>query len=296
MRSHDGRTSSVLIACAALAGCNAVTPPARTNATPEAGVTPDAGDPDAFPATDSGHRYDKAILSFVAARAYHDLPSLDVKDDSKFEVFLLPSIHPSEVDGIRVFGPDGFTFDFMNVPFETTANGYLQNEREPTLWYQALRASTLDDGRYTARVTFTNGERQEYSRELVSGGTLLDFYLAHRQEMHFQPDGGASPAASTVLTWSTFHDLGGPDAYYNAWISPGTTESVSPDGLRGDNVLISGFVDPSAGLNVGASEQGTAADPLPLGPVTWQVEILDSNELDGINQIIFPAGRHFMAE
>ena len=269
----------------------------RGDAQPEAPDVPaDAGFADAPHTRDAGHHYDNAIVSFVAAQVYNDLPSLDTKESSKFEVFLLQSIKPPEVTGIRVFGPDGFTFDFMNVPFETTLNGYLQNEREPTLWYQALRADTLDGGRYTARVTFADGERQEYSRVLSSEGNILDFYVAHRDEMQFTPDGGPSSATSTVLGWTTFHDLGGPDAYYNAWISSGTTESITPTDLRGDTALISGFIDPTAGLNTKSFQPGSESDPLPIGPLTWQVEILDSNKLDAINQIIFPAGRHFTAE
>jgi hypothetical protein len=293
--------SRVVLVCAVLAGCGAAhstTSPVRSHG--EADSAPqraDAGrDSDgAATAQDAGHRYDNSILSFVAARAYHDFPSLDVKSDSKFEVFLLPTIRPSDVQGLRVLGPDGFVFDFINEPFASTLNGYLQNDREPTLWYQAIRITTLDEGRYTARVTFVNGERHEYSRDLVSNDAMLDFYLEHGSEMKYEPREGMSPADGTTLTWSTLHDLGGPDAYYNAWISSEVGEGVSTQDLRGDNIFLGAFSDPNAGLNAGSSRLGSPDDPLPLGPKTWQPEITDSNHLDGINQIIFPPGQHFVA-
>jgi hypothetical protein len=243
-----------------------------------------------------GHKYDNAILSFVAARAYHDFPSLDVKSDSKFEAFLLPTIQPSEIESIQVSGPEGFTFDIMNAPFADNLNGYLLNDRLPTLWYQAIRASTLADGRYTLRITFKTGERQEYSRVLASNDALVSFYLAHKDDLQFQPNAGASAATDTLLTWSTLRELGGPDAYYNAWISSGTAEAIGEENLRGDNIFFAALLDRNAGLNVSSSRLSSAIDPLPLGPVTWQVEIVDSNQLDGINQIIFPPGHHFIAQ
>jgi hypothetical protein len=244
----------------------------------------------------SPQAYAGAIMSFVASNAYHDIPSLPVKEDSKFEVFLLPTITPQELAQISVDGPNGFSFAIENQPFGDTLNGYILDEREPTLWYQAIRASTLDDGHYTLRVTFTDGETQTYERDLVSNRGLVQFYLEHADALQFLPSSGTSSASDTVLHWSTLRDLGGPDAYYNAWISSGTADGIGEDDLRGDNIFLSALLDPNAGLNADNSAIGTWLDPLPVGPLTWQVEILDSNQLDGVNQIIFPRGRNFSAE
>jgi hypothetical protein len=256
---------------------------------------PTAATVEAIEATNT-HVYNGAILGFVASNAYHDFPSLAVKEDSKFEVFLLPTITPAEVAAIDIEGPDRFSFALENEPFGDALNGYIVDDREPTLWYQAIRTQTLSDGRYTLRVTFTNGETQTYARDLVSNHALVQFYLDHAAELQFQPSSGNSSASDTVLQWSTLHDVGGPDAYYNAWISTGTSEAIGADQLRGDNIFVAALLDPNAGLNVNNSALGNWLDPLPVGPLTWQVEILDSNQLDGVNQIIFPPGRNFSAQ
>jgi hypothetical protein len=240
--------------------------------------------------------YAGAILSFVASNAYHDFPSLDVKEDSKFEMFLLPTITPEEISTIQVEGPDGFAFAIENKRFADTLNGYIVDEREPTLWYQAIRTTPLATGHYTLRVTFTNGEQQEYARDFQPNLALLQFYLEHRDDLQFLPSGGTTPASDTNLYWSTLRDLGGPDAYYNAWLSTGTAEAIGEDQLRGDNIFLAAWFDPNAGLNANSSAIGTWLDPVPAGPLTWQVEILDANQLDGVNQIIFPRGRNFSAQ
>lgn len=240
--------------------------------------------------------YAGAILSFVASNAYHDFPSLDVKEDSKFEAFLLPTITPDEIAAIAVDGPDGFAFAIDNKPFADTLNGYIVDEREPTLWYQAIRTAPLATGHYTLRVTFTNGEQQEYARDFAPNPALLQFYLEHQGDLQFLPSGGTTTASDTTLHWSTLHDLGGPDAYYNAWLSTGTAEAIGADQLRGDNIFVAAWLDPNACLNANSSAIGTWLDPVPVGPLTWQVEILDSNQLDGVNQIIFPRGRNFSAQ
>jgi hypothetical protein len=247
--------------------------------------------------TDSAvaHRYDTSIFSFLAANVYHDFPSLDVKEGSKFEIFMNRSIDPTQIDSLRVFGPNGFVFDFINQPFADTGNGYLSNDREPVLWYQALRLGTLEGGRYVLEVTFKDGAKGVHSRELVSNFAQRDFYLSHKDQMTYRPNDGTSPANGTDLKWSTLHDLGGPDAYYIGWISSGTAEAIDGNTARGDNIFIAALSDPQAGLNIGSSVQGTTADPLPAGPQTWQVEILDSNELDHINMIVFTPGQHFVA-
>jgi hypothetical protein len=227
---------------------------------------------------------------------YHDFPSLDVKQDSKFEIFMDRSINPAEIDTLRVFGPNGFVFDFINQPFAGTINGYLSNDREPVLWYQAFRPGTLEDGRYMLEVVFKDGGRGAHSRELVSNFALRDFYLSHRDQMSYRPNGGTSPADGTSLNWSTLHDLGGPDAYYIGWVSSGTGEAVDGNTVRGENIFLDALTDPNAGLNTKSSQQGSASDPLTTGPQTWQVEILDSNLLDQINMIVFTPGQHFDAK
>jgi hypothetical protein len=114
--------------------------------------------------------------------------------------------------------------------------------------------------------------------------------------MTFSPKDGEAPADACVLSWSTLRDLGGPDAYYNAWISSGDTEAITEADLRGDNVFIGALLDPNFGRNAGSSQLGSFLDPLPTGPQTWQIEILDANQLDHIDQIIFPPGQHFVAQ
>ena len=114
--------------------------------------------------------------------------------------------------------------------------------------------------------------------------------------MEYSPSGGTSPADDTVLRWSTLRDLGGPDAYYNVWISPGTAEFIAPEEARGDTIFDDAGRDPDAGLNHGSSRQGSPEEPLVPGPQTWQPEILDANVLENINMIIFPPGQHFVAE
>jgi hypothetical protein len=253
-------------------------------------AAPAVADPFALP------RYAGAIMSFVASNAYHDYPSIEQKEDSKFEAFLLPTITPEEINQITVTGPDGFTFDIENKPFTNDLNGYLFNEREPTLWYQAIRATKLSDGQYTLRVAFMNGEQQEYSRVLRANDAMLAFYFEHKHEMQLRPSSGSVRADDVHLSWTTFRELGGPDAYYNAWISSGTGENIDEPNLRGDNVFLSALLDPNAGMNASSSQLSNAFDPMPAGPVTWQVEILDSNHLDGVNQIIFPAGTNLVVE
>ena len=282
----------------ALAGCTSDRGGARAKPLVDAGrdatlaATADVSAPELADAS-GAHHYDSSIYSFVACNVYHDFPSLDVKQDSKFEIFLDPAITPGQIESLRVFGPAGFTFEFMNAPFLEASNGYLYNDREPVLWYQAIRAGTLADGRYTLEVTFKDGFRGRHSRELASNFALRDYYLAHKSEMHYSPGSGVSPANDTTLSWSTFHDLGGPDAYYNVWISSGTAEAISGDTARGDNIFVAALLDSKAGLNAGMSQQGSATDPLPVGPQTWQVEILDANVLDGIDMIVFTSAVHF---
>jgi len=237
-----------------------------------------------------------SILSFVAANTYHDEASLAEKRNSKFEAFLWPTITPSQVKSVMVYGPDDFTFEIHNAPMAEDLNGYVQNPRLPALWYQAILPTELRGGAYTLCMTYTNGEQHSYSRVLVVNDALLRFYLEHRAELTFRPNRGTSSAADTVLTWSTLRELGGPDAYYNAWISSGTHESIGLLNLRGDNIFVAALLDPRAGLNVGKSRLGSVFDPLPVGPLTWQVEILDSNRLDGVNQIIFPPGQNLVAK
>jgi hypothetical protein len=247
---------------------------------------------DARSAPDSGI----PIFDFVASQAYHDFPSLAGSERAhKFEAFITDKIQPQQVASLRVAGPDGFVFEFQNVPFADSLNGYVHNDQVSALWYQAIALGFLKDGRYTLELTLTDGGHFEYSRELVSNTALLDFYLAHRSAMRYSPDSGNSPADDTVLHWTTFHDLGGPDAYYNVWISSGTAEFVATDSARGDMIFSDAEKDPKAGLNNGSSRQGSAKDPLPLGPQTWQPEIVDANVLEQVNIIIFPPGQHFVA-
>jgi len=255
----------------------------------------DAAPKDQYTPPDVG-TYDFAILSFVAAQVYHDFPALTQKSGSKFEVFLVPSVRPGQITQLRVSGPNDFVFDFSNEPFVNKANGYLINPGIPTLWYQAFREEPLEDGVYTVRVSFDNGEVEQFSRELRTNHALLDFYIAHAKEMVFSPSGGVSPANDTVLTWTTLHDLGGPDAVYIGWISSGTTDAITPNSARGDNVYLDALFNPRAGINVGSSRKGWAENPLPLGPQTWHPEITDSNRLDGVNITIFPPAQHFTAE
>lgn len=291
-------------ALAALAGCSddpARAVPAAQHQHPH---TKDAGSS----ATDSGHPHasdagaDAAvspIVDFVAAQAYHDFASvalLGLQRAHKFEAFLDPRLGPSQVASVRVLGPNDFAFEFANEPFDDALNGYIYNEGVLALWYQAIEFYPLEDGRYTLEVTLTDGRRGELSRELVTNTALVDFYLAHKDEMKYSPSEDSSPADDTVLHWTTFHDLGGPDAYYNAWISPGTDEYVAAGSLRGDTIFDDAMHDPKAGLNNGSSRQGSKDSPLPLGPMTWQPEILDANVLEEVNQIIFPPGQHFDAQ
>ncbi len=240
--------------------------------------------------------YDNSILSFVAANAYHDLPSLDEKRNSKFEAFLFPTITPEEIESLVVFGPDGFEFAFRNAPSDDIANGYILDERQPALWYHAVLAKPLADGRYTLQVRFKNGEEQQHSRVLATNDALVNFYLAHREEMQFHPQDGSVRGDAAVLEWSTLRELGGPDAYYNGWTSAGTEEGITGIDLRGDWIFLKALLDPAAGENVNMIQLGWLFDPLPRGPRTWQVEILDANVLDEINQIIFPPGHHFVVQ
>ena len=247
------------------------------------------------PAPAAANTYDTAILGFVAAHVYHDFPSLEVKRGSKFEVFMLPTVKPEQVRTLRVHGPGGFVFDFMNVPFRETANGYLENDRIPVLWYQAFRTASLEPGSYSVHVTFENGVEKQSGREVLPNQELIEFYLEHKHEMLYTPSGGVSPANDTLLTWTTLRDLGGPDAYYNAWISPGTAEAIDPETARGD-LIFGEFTNPSAGLNASSSRQGSADNPLPIGPQTWHPEITDSNRLDRVGVALFPPGQHFTAQ
>lgn len=261
-------------------------------------VAPFDAAPDTGEAQDSAlaHSHDGSIYAFVAANVYHDFPSLEMKEDSKFEIFMDRSVDPAQIDTLRVFGPNGFVFDFINEPFGDKPNGYLSNERQPVLWYQAIQLTTLEDGRYTLEVTFKDGGRGVHSRDLVSDFALRDFYLSHSNQMTYRPNDGTWPADGTTLNWSTLHDLGGPDAYYISWISSGTAEAIDGNTARGDSIFVDALSNPMAGFNAGTSLQGSAMDPLPPGPQTWQIEILDSNALDGINMIIFTPGQHFTAK
>jgi hypothetical protein len=265
----------------------------------DAGMAPsfDAA-PDALDTNDSAlaHSRDGSIYAFVAANVYHDFPSLDMKQDSKFEIFMDRNIDPAQIDTLRVFGPNGFVFDFINEPFGDKPNGYLSNERQPVLWYQAIQLTTLEDGRYTLQVDFKDGGRGVRARDLVSNFALRDFYLSHKGEMTYRPNDGTSSVDGTTLNWSTLHDLGGPDAYYISWISSGTGEAIDGNTARGDSIFVDALTNSKAGFNVGSSTQGSAMDPLPPGPQTWQIEILDSNLLDGINMIVFTPGQHFVAK
>jgi len=237
------------------------------------------------------------LFGIVAAQVYHDFPSLlGLGNAFKFEAFIDPRIEPGQVASLRVHGPDGFVFAFENRPFSDFFNGYVRNARVHALWYQAVGVGSLQDGRYTIELSLTTGEREERSRDLVSNFALRDFYLAHRDELEYRPSGGKSPAHDTVLRWTPLRELGGPDAYYNAWVSPGTSEYVAGETLRGDSIFSDAVGDPDAGLNRGSSRQGSPELPLPLGPQTWQPEILDANVLDDIDMIIFPPGQHFTAE
>ena len=246
--------------------------------------------------TNGRGRYLGSILSFVAANAYHDVPSFEEKRNSKVEAFLWPTIASSEVRSVMVYGPDDFAFEIRNAPLAEDLNGILENSRLPALWYHAILPIELRGGVYTLCITYTNGEQHSYSRVLVVNDAMVRFYLEHKAELAFQPNQGTSSAVDTVLTWSTLRDLGGPDAYYNAWISSGTDESIGVINLRGDNIFVGALLDPRAGLNARRSRLGSAFDPLPAGPLTWQVEILDANRLDAINQIIFPPAQNFVAK
>jgi hypothetical protein len=259
---------------------------------PSVDAAPDVVDLDSALA----HVHDGSIFAFTAANVYHDFPSLDMKQDSKFEIFMDPGIDPAQLDSLRVFGPHGFVFDFINEPFGNGPNGYLSNARQPVLWYQALQLTTLEAGRYTLVVTFKDGGRGVHARNLVSNFALRDFYLSHKDQMTYRPNDGTAPADGATLSWSTLHDLGGPDAYYISWISSGTAEAIDGNTARGDSIFVEALTNPQAGFNVGSSTQGSAMDPLPVGPQTWQVEIVDSNSLDGINMIVFTPGQHFVAE
>lgn len=240
--------------------------------------------------------YDNSILSFVAANAYHDLPSLAEKHNSKFEAFLLPWITPEEIDSLIVVGPDGFEFAFRNVPTDDQVNGFVPDERQPALWYHAILPKPLAAGRYTLQVTFSNGEQQQASRVLTPNDALVSFYLAHREQMQFRPHDMQVRGDAAVLEWTTFQELGGPDAYYNGWTSAGTDEGLTGLDLRGDSIFLQAVLDPAAGKNLNTVQLGTPFDPLASGPQTWEVEILDANVLDEIDQIIFPPGHHFVVQ
>lgn len=282
----------VLAAGLALCGCGSSS--ASTTSGGKLRAKRDAGSVDAALA----RQYDGAILGFVAAQAYQDFALFPGgHDNSKFEAFLLPTIDPSEIESLHVSGPDGFEFELDNTPYSAQdLNGYIMSDRVPLLWYQALRPSTLADGRYTLAISFTNGERQEASRVLTTDQTLLDSYLALRDAMWFEPDMGTSQPTDTILKWSTLSLLGGVDAYYDAWISSGSTDAIQNDNLRGDNIFIDAVLAPETGFNAASSRVGSTDDPLPLGPLTWQVEITDSNQLDQLNQIIFTPAQHFQAQ
>jgi hypothetical protein len=240
------------------------------------------------------------IATAVVAQTYHDFPILPVKQWCKFEVIFNVGperLEPEHVKSIHVAGPNGYSFDFANAPFTLAApNGYILNEPLNIFWYQAIFPGFLTDGEYTLTLTLTDGTTSSYSRTLRSNFALLDFYLAHTLEMKYEPSAGSFPADDTVLRWSTLRSLGGPDAYYNVWISPGTSFAIDPHTARGDTIFLDALVkDPKAGLNVGHSRKGSKKDPLPLGPQTWHPEIVDSNVLGEISMIIFPPAQHFEA-
>jgi hypothetical protein len=267
----------------------------------DAAIAPDPDDEDG--GTDGGAQQELQpfrIVTAVVALAYHDFPSLPVKRWSKFEVFFnrtIDTLQPAQVKSIHVDGPNRYTFDFANQTFSLLfPNGYIVNESQHFFWYQALLPGFLADGTYTITMTLVDGTTSSYSRTLHANLQLLDFYLGHAGNMGYSPNSDTSSSTDTVLRWSTFNKLGGPNAYYNVWISPGTSDAIDPATARGDTIFRDALKKPKAGLNRNHSRMGSAAWPLAKGPQTWQPEILDANVLNEINMIIFPPGQHFTAD
>jgi hypothetical protein len=237
------------------------------------------------------------LYTVLVAHVLHDFPSLPNKQWSKVEVFFegAAAVEPEDVERIFVTGPAGFGVEIANVPFVAPIiNGYVDNAALGGLWYQLLLPGYLAEGRYVVHVDWRDGRRETLARTLRTNTELLTFYETNKTRMTYEPT-GTSDADDTVLRWSTLADLGGPDAFYNAWLSPGTAESIDPNTAIGDTIFAQAAEAPNAGRNLDRFRASDMDRPLQRGPHTWQVEILDANVLADVNAIIFATGQLFDA-
>lgn len=242
-------------------------------------------------ATDSNGRL---INSFIVCNAYWDIygndavdkkdPRLDKTRMGKMAVFLNQlEVSPDEIQSIEVKGPNNYSFKINpNSQYERkNLNGYAPFR--PILYYQGFETNgPLENGTYTATISLKNGKSEKRSKTLKDTSQLLNKYkqLKHK----FTPEGEITTTQASLRKLDFDWNLVSGDAYYSFWLAKD---------IDGGNFLKDTIFHKNIFFKSGIKDSGLNEDSITAyatlkhdEPYIWFVEILDSNRLEEVNEVI----------
>jgi hypothetical protein len=205
---------------------------------------------------------------------------------SKFAVvFYGGGAESSFISDITVKGPSGFYFKINahNKYERKNPNGYISRETGQGVWYHALRQGVLEDeGIYTIRVRYKSGKVTAKSRMLKKNDELLKSYMKIKKR--FSPSGDLQPGSSLSnikLTWNILPET---DAYY----AVRAALDKSGHTFAGDAIFIDDpFFRPESSAHKNKSSSVINFELMRNTKYKWFCEILDADEIDKVNFVIF---------
>ena len=236
----------------------------------------------------------KLINSFIVCNAYWDIygdglaESKDTRLDKtrmgKMAVFLNRfEIDSTQIKSIQVEGPNNYSFEINSVTEydRKELNGYAPFR--PVLYYQGFDINgPLENGIYTVTINLKNGKSEQRSKTLKDTGELLNRYKQHQH--NFAPEGVVATSEKTLrkldFKWSTLSD----DAYYSFWLA----KDIEGGNFLKNTIFHKNIFFKSGLKDAGLNENNiTAYATLKRDqPYIWFVEILDSNRLEEVNEVI----------
>lgn len=236
----------------------------------------------------------KIINSFIVCNAYWDIygdDKVENKDNrldknrmGKMAVFLNRlEIEANQIKSIQVRGPNNYSFEInTNTEYDRKElNGYAPFR--PVLYYQGFDTNgPIVNGEYTVTVNLQNGKSEQRSKTLNDSGKLLKQYK--QLEHKFVPQGVVTLSEKTLRKLDFKWNILSNDAYYSFWLAKDKSGgNFIRDAIFHKNIFYkSGIKD--SGLN---EDHITAYATLKRDePYIWFVEILDSNRLEEVNEVI----------
>lgn len=244
----------------------------------------------------------RLINSFIVCNAYWDIYGDDTaeKKDSRLDktrmgkmaVFLNQmEVGPDDIQSIDVEGPNNYSFKINPYsPYERKKlNGYAPFR--PVLYYQGFETNgPLENGSYTVTINLKNGKSEKRSKTLKDTSHLLNRYkeLKHK----FTPEGEVTTTEDSLRKLDFNWNRVSGDAYYSFWLA----KDIDGGNFLKDTIFHKNIFFKSGIKDSGLNEDSiTAYATLKQGEqYIWFVEILDSNRLGEVNEVIIQPFKRFV--